>query len=261
FHRGHETAVAAGREIDVHNAGTPQLSLVLVAAAFFDSIEHVLERTRVLLDVRCGTESENAQRRKLVVFAQLDSAAVLSHRHFPLIELLPRHQALMRTEMQRWTKAQPQSAWTFEQSIDDVSRVLQMRHQHAFLDADSLGRKAPNRAAVLHRELLEDALLGKRDLASAVLVAAQAPAESIRTFEHFLEMIEHHRAAQRSGEGGDQEAVEAARAGAADCAGRVTAKGIRDQPFAGEELVAGIAALPAGLNRDRNRRFGGAHCS
>jgi len=52
----------------VYDARTPQLSLVLVAAALFDSIENVLERTRILLDARAA-EGEEAQRRKPVAVA------------------------------------------------------------------------------------------------------------------------------------------------------------------------------------------------
>ena len=113
-------------------------------------------------------------------------------------------------------------------------------------------RRSARPAPVLDRELLEDAVLGERHLAAAVLVAAESPAESVRTFQNFLEMIEHHRAAERRGERGDEEAVKAPRIRAADRAGCVAAEGVRDQPFASEELVARVAALPAGLNRDCN---------
>ena len=58
-----------------------------------------------------------------------------------------------------------------------------MRHEDAFLDADAAHGETPDGLPVLDRELLQDAVLGEDHIASAVLVAAESPAQPVWSFE------------------------------------------------------------------------------
>ena len=162
-------------------------------------------------------------------------------------------QTFVRTKVQRRADFQLQSGRTFQQPVDDVGRVLEMRHHHALLDADTVLRKSPHRKAALERELLEESRFRIGNLFSAaVLVAAEPVADSVG-FNDLFEMIEHHRARERSGQCGNQMSVEAARTGAADRSRSVAAEGVGDEPFASEKRVKRIAARPAELQRLRCR--------
>src|SRR5436305_1671246 len=96
-------------------------------------------------------------------------------------------QSFVRTKMQRRPQFQRQSVRTFEQAIDDVGGVLKVRHHHALLDADAALGEAPDGEAALEHELFHQVGLGEAER-DAGLVAAQFPAEAVRSLEDLLEV-------------------------------------------------------------------------
>ena len=66
------------------------------------------------------------------------------------------------------------------------------------------------------------------------------------------QVVEHHRAPEGSGKGGDELTVEPPRAGTADSPRGIPAESIGHQPLAGEESVKRVAVPPPDLERLSN---------
>ena len=104
---------------------------------------------------------------------------MVDYRDVPASELA-RQQPLVRTKVQRWAKVQAQSGRSFQQPVGDVCGVLQMRHQNALLDPDTVFCEVPDGLAVLNGKFFEGAFRGKGDITTSVLVAAETPAKVCR---------------------------------------------------------------------------------
>src|SRR5258708_13218211 len=150
----------------------------------------MLERADVSAQPHAASDQAKTQGRELAFVIDLDLDAV-ANAHIPCVRLLVCQQTLVRTKMQRWPHFQFHSRWPFEQPVNDVARVLQVRHHHALLDADAVLRESPRRKAAVEEEFLEESLLRIGDLFSAaVLVAAEAIAASVRRPHDSLAVID-----------------------------------------------------------------------
>src|SRR2546428_9372653 len=141
-------------QLGLDDSGTPQRSFIFVSAALFDSIQDVFEDSDVVSKPRIFAEEQEAEGGESAFVVDLQLAR-LHLAHAPRVGAV-RQQTFVRTKVQRRADFQLESGRALQQSVDDVSRVLEMRHHHALLDADAVLRKSPHRKAALERELLEE---------------------------------------------------------------------------------------------------------
>src|SRR5947207_10582441 len=117
-------------KVDADDARTPQSTFVFVSAALLDSVEDVRERPDVFVQATVTADEVKFQRWiALAPIVQFELAVGALHR--PLAGDVLAEQSLMRPEVQRRAQLQPQARRSFEQSIDEIRRVLQMRHDDA----------------------------------------------------------------------------------------------------------------------------------
>src|SRR6202022_4557321 len=218
-----------------------------VSAASLEAVEDALRFAHVAIEARVVAEERDVERRIAVaLIADLDVVAF--HLYSPLTRKAAVQQPLVRTEVQRRPQAQRQVRRTGNELVDDVRRVLEVRHQHPLLDSDSSLRESPDRKGGVLRELFEKSFFGEPNLSlDALLIAAQSPAQSVRILNPLLEVIEHHRARERDRERGDEQTVKPACTRAADRSRRVATQGVGDEPFACEERGLVVAAPPSAL--------------
>jgi hypothetical protein len=227
--RGHERGSFSARQTQADHAWTPERTGEFVAAVALQAVDHLLACLRIVLEPGIIADEREPQRRILVLLADFDVRAV--DRDCAAGRVLVQ-QPLVRAEVDRRAQVQRRAA-AIDQFVNDVGRVLPVRHDHALLEAHAASGVAPDRHAAFEDELVE--------LQLGVL-------------DPFLEMVEHHRPAQRRRQRGDELAVKAAGARAADGAAGVAAESVGDEPFAGGEFVRGVTAAPSDLHRIHRAR-------
>ncbi len=146
--------------------------------------------------------------------------------------------------MDRRPQPQPHALGTLQQPIRNEDRVLQMGHQHPFFEPIGPDVVPPDRQARFELEFTEPGFVGGRVVRK--LLAIQLPDVPVGEDDFDRQVIEHHQAAKRDREGGNQQPVITPRAGARHRAGRVTPQAVRHQPLVIERPRIGRRRSGAG---------------
>ena len=130
------------------------------------------------------------------------------------------------------------------QPVLHVGRVLAVLHPHALLEAHVAQRPGPHRDRALQPERLEMHGLAGGDRAARPAVHVQLDPATVVP-ESLRELGEQQGAAERGIEGGDQQAVVAARQRAGYGAARVAADSVRHQPLEAVAVAGPREPVPA----------------
>ena len=133
-----------GRQHQAEIPGTPEIAAAFVAAVLLELVQHGREdlgnhRERLLVPV-----DEQAQRRQFAAGLDLEPVAQRVHAVRNGERMVDRR--LVKTEREERPKLQPHGLGR-QQRIRNVRRVLEMRHEHALLEAARPRRRTPTPAA------------------------------------------------------------------------------------------------------------------
>ena len=153
---------------------------------------------------------------------------------------------VVRTEMDRRPHLETESAVAGNEAIGDVHRVLHVRQEHVLFQ-DIAGKLiAPDGQAGFQAKLRQVLSSRQSQLAVRVLLTAQVDECPVRQSQLFPEVVEHHAAAQRVGQRGDQQAVIAARRNSCHRPRGVAAQAVGHEPLARQQglVLGGVALTP-----------------
>ena len=142
---------------------------------------------------------------------------------------------LVRAKVQRGCELDEHGAVALDHAPRHVRGVLEVREQRALLQAEPVDLVAPHGQPRFEAKLRERRR-GVREL-GAVFGEERGERDDVAALEaHLLAHArEHHRAAERRGQGRDEQAVIAAREHAADGARGVAPEAVGEQPLLREE--------------------------
>src|SRR2546425_11205543 len=145
-------------------------------------------------------------------------------------------------------------------AIHDVYGVLLVRQEPALLEGMVVDLIAPDRQARFQAKLLQ--MFDAVQLQRALIMLGGADLDDLIGGQTNLlrQVVEHHLSAERRGQGGDEQAVIAARARSGDRAGGVAAQAVGNQPFTLDQAaVSGLLALRPGHAADELIEVNGFH--
>ena len=146
---------------------------------------------------------------------------------------------LLRTEVHRRPQHELDAVGTtpLQHLVDDVNRILHVRHEEPLFDHEIVDDISPHRKAGLETEFSEIARTVRVCDVAGSLASADLDAAAVGQPYLFGNVTEHHGAAQRRAERGDQQAMVAARDGARHGPRRVSAESVGDEPLVHDERL------------------------
>src|SRR5205807_4921105 len=145
--------------------------------------------------------------------------------------LLAARQLIMASKMQRRPHFQPERTGACAEAIGYVDRVLQVGQENALLKGMIIDLVTPDRQARLQAKFLQ--VLDPVQLQRTLLMFGGAELDGLAVWQAdaFGYIVQHHLAAQRRGQRGNEQAMIAARASSGNRARSVTTQAVGNQPF------------------------------